>query len=112
MIAYPQAVINWVFAQPPSGGFTIPGWHDYYSSFDRDAWASYYSETVRVNGKSYLPEEWSEYMEGPAWRVGHPILGTLLELGEHGMIKVLESARAVNHRSDCRRRVVQRFSPY
>ena len=84
------------------------------TTFDREAWAAYYSDNVFPKGKKYLPEEWSEYMAGPEFRVGHPIIGTLLELGEHGMIGVLEGARAVNQRSDRRRRAVdqQRYSPY
>ena len=74
MIAYPQAVINWVLAQPSSGGYSIQEWHDCYSSYDRDAWASYYSKTVRVKGKSYQPEEWSEYMMSPPGRLATPSL--------------------------------------
>ena len=112
MIGYPTALVKWVMDQPSTGGWTVKEWHDHYSSFSGEEWAAYYSKKVVVKGKQWEPEEWSEYMAGPAWRVGHPILGTLLELGEHGMIKLLETARAVNHRSDCRRREEQRFSPY
>ena len=112
MIAYPQAVINWVLAQPTTGGWSIQEWHDHCSSFNREAWAAYYSEKVFAKGKQYQPEEWSEYMASPEFRVGHPIIGTLLELGEHSMIGVFEGARAVNQRSDRRRRADQRYSPY
>ena len=112
MISYPQSVINWILAQPSTGGWTIQEWHDHYQSFDKEAWSKYYSEKVSLAGKKYEPEEWAEHMESPSFRVGHPIIGTLMELGEQKMIDILEGARAVNQRSDRRRRVEQRYSPY
>ena len=45
-------------------------------------------------------------------RIDHPLIGTLLELGEYSLIDVLEGARAAVRRSDGRRRAAQKFSPY
>ena len=112
MISYPQAVLNWVMAQTSTGGWTIEEWHSHYSSFDQDSWAAYYSAHVVVKGRQYEPEEWAEFMQSADFRVDHPLIGTLLELGEYSLIEVLEGARAAARRSDGRRRTAQKFSPY
>ena len=112
MIAYPQEVIEWIKSQTSSGGFTIREWHEWYDRLSLREWAEYYSSHVLPGGISYQAEEWHEFMLGPSWKVGHPIIGTLLELGEGEMIRILESSRRVSRKSDVRRRAQHKFSPY
>ena len=112
MIAYPQEVIEWILSQTSSGGYSVREWHEWYSQYDLVAWSEYYASHCSPGGVTYQAEQWHEYMLSPSWKVGHPGIGTLMELGEGEMVHILQASRRVTYKSDVRRRTQHKFSPY